>query len=157
MDLSEKILQMRKAENMTQEELAEKLGVSRQSVSKWESGQAVPEIEKIVVMSGIFHVTTDYLLKPSELDELSIKAEVLEKQQQELLKENKRRKSRNMCVLSCTGVCLIAAAISILINRGSREVDFLWNILPGVTLPLTVLLIAAAICIFICLRYKKNS
>ena len=45
MDISEKILQLRKAKGFTQEELAEKLNVSRQSVSKWESGQSVPELE----------------------------------------------------------------------------------------------------------------
>ena len=46
MDVSEKILQLRKANGFTQEELAEKLNVSRQSVSKWEAGQSVPELEK---------------------------------------------------------------------------------------------------------------
>lgn len=46
MDFSEKLLTLRKANNLTQEQLAEKLEVSRQSVSKWESGQATPELEK---------------------------------------------------------------------------------------------------------------
>ncbi len=46
MDFSEKLLTLRKANNMTQEQLAEKLDVSRQSISKWESGQATPELEK---------------------------------------------------------------------------------------------------------------
>ena len=47
MDFSEKLLTLRKANDMTQEQLAEKLDVSRQSISKWESGQAVPEMEKM--------------------------------------------------------------------------------------------------------------
>ena len=47
MDFSEKLLTLRKANDMTQEQLAEKLDVSRQSISKWESGQATPELEKI--------------------------------------------------------------------------------------------------------------
>ena len=46
MNFSEKLLTLRKAKNLTQEQLAEKLDVSRQSISKWESGQAVPEMEK---------------------------------------------------------------------------------------------------------------
>ena len=62
MNFSEKLLTLRKANDLTQEQLAEKLAVSRQSVSKWESGQAVPELDKIVAMSAIFDVTTDYLL-----------------------------------------------------------------------------------------------
>ena len=71
MDFSEKLLTLRKAKNLTQEELAEKLNVSRQSVSKWESGQAVPELDKIVAISTVFDVTTDYLLKSSGVDDLS--------------------------------------------------------------------------------------
>ena len=93
MEISEKILQLRKANNLTQEELAEKLNVSRQYISKWESGQTIPELEKLISLSSVFQVTTDYLLKPSELDELSIKTEILEKKQQELEKESKKRKS----------------------------------------------------------------
>lgn len=79
MDFSEKILSLRKSRGLTQEQLAEKLNVSRQSVSKWESGQAIPELETIVALCRVFDITTDYLLKPSEMDELSIKTEMLEK------------------------------------------------------------------------------
>ena len=57
MDFSEKLLTLRKAKNLTQEELAEKLNVSRQSVSKWESGQAVPELDKIVAISTVFDLS----------------------------------------------------------------------------------------------------
>ena len=85
MDFSEKLLTLRKANDMTQEQLAEKLDVSRQSVSKWESGQATPDLEKIVVLSTVFNVTTDYLIKSSEIDDLSVKTEMLEKQQQMML------------------------------------------------------------------------
>lgn len=82
MNLSEKRLALRKANNLTQEQLAEKLDVSRPSVSKWESGQAIPELEKIVALSAVFAVTTDYLLKSSEVDDLSVKTDILERQQQ---------------------------------------------------------------------------
>ena len=58
MNFSEKLLTLRKAKNLTQEQLAEKLDVSRQSISKWESGQAVPEMEKIVALSVVFDVPT---------------------------------------------------------------------------------------------------
>lgn len=63
MILAEKIIQLRKQLGWSQEELAEKLSVSRQAVSKWESGNSIPDIEKIINMSGIFGVSTDYLLK----------------------------------------------------------------------------------------------
>ena len=63
MILAEKIAKLRKQNSWSQEELAEKLGISRQSVSKWESGASIPDLDKIVRMSGIFGVSTDYLLK----------------------------------------------------------------------------------------------
>lgn len=66
MTLAEKIINLRKQQGWSQEELAEKLQVSRQSVSKWECGDSVPEIEKIVLLGRIFQVTTDYLLKEEE-------------------------------------------------------------------------------------------
>ena len=91
MDYPEKLLTLRKAKDLTQEQLAEKLGVSRQSVSKWESGQATPELEKIVSLSAIFDVTTDYLLKSSEIDELSVKTDILERQQKQLLSREQTR------------------------------------------------------------------
>ena len=70
MILADKIIENRKKNGWSQEELADKLGVSRQSVSKWESAQAVPDMKKILQMSEIFGVSTDYLLK----DEIEIPA-----------------------------------------------------------------------------------
>ncbi|MBR3705500.1 MAG: helix-turn-helix transcriptional regulator [Firmicutes bacterium] len=63
MILADKIIDLRKKNGWSQEELAEKLNVSRQSVSKWEGAQSIPDLDKILLMSKIFGVTTDYLLK----------------------------------------------------------------------------------------------
>ncbi|MDD3363329.1 MAG: helix-turn-helix transcriptional regulator [Hespellia sp.] len=63
MNLADKILQLRKKNGWSQEELAEKCNVSRQSVSKWEGGASIPDLDKILLMSQMFGVTTDYLLK----------------------------------------------------------------------------------------------
>lgn len=63
MILADKIIKERKKLGLSQEELAEKMNVSRQAVSKWESNQSVPEIEKILQLSELFGVSTDYLLK----------------------------------------------------------------------------------------------
>ncbi len=65
MRLSEKIMDLRKRSGWSQEELAEKLGVSRQSVSKWETGESVPDLDRIIRMSELWDVSTDYLLKES--------------------------------------------------------------------------------------------
>ena len=67
MILADKITALRKKAGWSQEELAQQLNVSRQSVSKWEGAQSVPDLDKIVQMSRLFGVTTDFLLK----DELS--------------------------------------------------------------------------------------
>lgn len=63
MILADKIIELRKKLGWSQEQLAEQLEVSRQSVSKWESGMSIPDIEKIVKMSALFGVSTDYLLR----------------------------------------------------------------------------------------------
>ena len=66
MTLGEKIYRLRIERGLSQEAFGEMLNVSRQSVSKWETDQSVPELDKIVAISEIFGVTTDYLLKESE-------------------------------------------------------------------------------------------
>lgn len=63
MILADKIIQLRKKSGMSQDELAELINVSRQSVSKWEGALSVPDLDKILKMSEIFGVSTDYLLK----------------------------------------------------------------------------------------------
>lgn len=63
MQLAEKIFNERKRLGWSQEQLAEHMEVSRQAVSKWESGQSLPDLDKLVLMSQIFGVSTDYLLK----------------------------------------------------------------------------------------------
>ncbi|MBQ8188611.1 MAG: helix-turn-helix transcriptional regulator [Lachnospiraceae bacterium] len=66
MTLGEKITLLRKQKGWSQEELADKLDISRQSVSKWESNASVPDLDKIIKLSVIFSVSTDYLLKDEE-------------------------------------------------------------------------------------------
>ncbi|HEL1178043.1 TPA: helix-turn-helix transcriptional regulator [Streptococcus equi subsp. zooepidemicus] len=62
MDVTEKLLQLRKSKGMSQEELAEKIGVSRQAISRWENGTALPDASNILVLSKLYDVTADYLL-----------------------------------------------------------------------------------------------
>lgn len=156
LDLSEKIVKLRKNNGLTQEQLAEQLNVSRQSVSKWESGQAAPDIDKIVALGEIFHVTTDYLLKPSELDELAMKTEMLEKRQQEILETDKKRMERQYCIMASVSIYLTAFAVYMLIRQVSWINDTLWNIFPGVSLPVIILLLATAAAILVCVRRKQR-
>jgi transcriptional regulator with XRE-family HTH domain len=66
MNIADRIQYLRKQKGLSQEELADMVGVSRQSVSKWESEQSTPDLDKIIVMSDLFEVTTDYILKGIE-------------------------------------------------------------------------------------------
>lgn len=75
MILADKIIHLRKRYNMTQEDLAEKLNVSRQSVSKWEGNQVTPDLNKVLKLSKLFGVTTDYLLNDDD-ESLELEEEV---------------------------------------------------------------------------------
>ena len=66
MEFSEKLIQLRRKQGMSQEQLADRLGITRQSVSKWESGAALPELVKLITLSEMFQVSIDYLVKDAE-------------------------------------------------------------------------------------------
>lgn len=66
MNIADRIQGLRKAKGISQEELADHVGVSRQAVSKWESEQSIPDIDKIILLSEYFEVTTDYILRGIE-------------------------------------------------------------------------------------------
>ena len=66
MTIADRIQQLRKQNGLSQEQLAERLDISRQAVSKWESGQSIPDADKIVQLSELFQTTTDYLLKGTQ-------------------------------------------------------------------------------------------
>jgi transcriptional regulator with XRE-family HTH domain len=66
MNIADRIQSLRKNKGISQEELADKVGVSRQAVSKWESEQSVPDLDRVIIMSEYFGVTTDYILKGIE-------------------------------------------------------------------------------------------
>ena len=78
MILAEKIIKLRKKNGWSQEDLAMHMGVSRQSVSKWESMGAIPDLDKIVKLSQLFVVSTDYLLKDDMDDAENVEDDMIE-------------------------------------------------------------------------------
>lgn len=117
MTIADRIQSLRKAKGMSQEELADAAGVSRQAVSKWESEQSIPDIDKIVILSEIFDVTTDYILKgiePVETNDHKTMADVID---QKVLteKNSKRAKSILKWVLIVLGALLLIDSVSMLI------------------------------------------
>ena len=77
MILADKIIKLRKQLGWSQEELAEKVNVSRQSVSKWESTNSIPDLNRIILLAEIFDVSTDYLIK-DDVEEVELKNESTE-------------------------------------------------------------------------------
>lgn len=106
MNLSDKIIMLRKKEGWSQEELAHRLQISRQAVSKWESGKSLPDTDKIIQLSQLFQVTTDYLLLDQEnkKQEKNLKLLTL-KQAQEYLS---LRKKDSVKLAFATFLCIIS-------------------------------------------------
>lgn len=123
MNVADRIQSLRKSKGISQEQLADDLGVSRQAVSRWESEQSTPDMDKIVLMSDYFEVTTDYILKgiepvPVQLDHTTV-GDVLDKKV--LTKENGARIKKIIRyviigILIFLGIDLISLVIYFLIN-----------------------------------------
>ena len=120
MILADKIVSLRKKAGWSQEELAEQLGVTRQSVSKWEGAQSIPDMDKVVQMSRLFGVTTDYLLK----DEI-------EEQAAALVEESPLRR------------VTMAQAADYLARRRAAAPKVAFAVLLCIVSPVTLLLLAA--------------
>lgn len=124
MKFSEKLIALRKQNGWSQEELAEKLDVSRQAISKWESAQSLPESERIVQLARLFGVTTDYLLIDEQTEEAS--PAVSEREPSRSLRRVSLREAeeylcsrRRASLLIAAGVFLCIVAVIPLLLLGS--------------------------------------
>ena len=149
MILADKIIKLRKKNGWSQEELAEKMNVSRQAVSKWESAQAIPDLEKILQLGALFGVTTDYLLKDNiENEEFTdnssdstIKIFTLEEANTYL--EQRKRASWHLAV--ATFLCILAPITLIVLSTLSGLSDPIINEQAALTFGL-IALFAFLIC-----------
>lgn len=155
MILADKIVTLRKRAGWSQEELAAQLGVSRQSVSKWEGAQSVPDMQKVVQMSRLFGVTTDYLLKeelgepepaPAESD-APLRCVTMEQAADYLALRQaaapKLALATLLCVLSPVALLLLAA----LSDRPGAALSE--NAAAGIGLCVLLVLVAVAVAVFI--------
>lgn len=155
MILADKIVTLRKRAGWSQEELAAQLGVSRQSVSKWEGAQSVPDMQKVVQMSRLFGVTTDYLLKeelgepepaPAESD-APLRCVTMEQAADYLSLRRaaapKLALATLLCVLSPVALLLLAA----LSDRPGAALSE--NAAAGIGLCVLLVLVAVAVAVFI--------
>lgn len=169
MILADKIMNLRKKNGWSQEELAEKLGVSRQSISKYEGAQAVPDLDKLLKLSQIFGVTTDYLIK-DELeeeiysDEIGLDEESEEdgthyKVTMEMANEFlELRKKAAVQIAFATLLCIISP-VALLMFAAASEVPaygITENMAAGIGLCILMLLIVIAVAIFIMTDMKSK-
>ena len=110
MTLGEKISKQRKELNYTQEQIAEILGVSRQSISKWESDIAYPETEKLIELGKLFDCSMDYLLKEEITEKNDTQAFVLGERVEELSKKviTEKNKGKVKKILKIIGIVFAA-------------------------------------------------
>lgn len=153
--LADKIVTLRKRAGWSQEELAAQLGVSRQSVSKWEGAQSVPDMQKVVQMSRLFGVTTDYLLKeelgepePAQSEpDAPLRCVTMEQAADYLSLRRaaapKLAAATLLCVLSPVALLLLAA----LSDRPGAALSE--NAAAGIGLCVLLVLVAAAVAVFI--------
>lgn len=169
MILADKIINLRKKNGWSQEELAEKLGVTRQSISKYEGAQSIPDLDKILKLSEIFGVTTDYLIKdeleeeeyvPSQMQENESESDrSVHKVTMEMANEylqiidwsaGKTAFATVLCILSPI-VLLMLGAMSEMPNYHISE-----NAAAGIGICVLIVLIAIAVTIFILCGMKTK-
>ena len=156
MIFADKLIDLRKKNGWSQEELAEKLNVSRQAVSKWEGAQSVPDMGRIIQMSELFGVTTDYLLKdeieqtePSQVPAEDSPTRTVDMEEANAFLKAKEINSRMVAL----GVMLcVLSPVALILLGGAWEKGLLkWteNAVGGVGLVILMLMIIPAIGIFI--------
>lgn len=164
MIFSEKLIQLRKKAGWSQEELADQMNVSRQSVSKWEGAQSVPDLEKIIRLSKLFGVTTDYLLKdeieeeesPSVSEEIS-SARYVSLEEANAFLEAKTITARSiaygvfLCILS--PICLLILGVL----SESKKYGLSENMAVGIGMIILLIIVAIAVAIFIDSGSKTSS
>lgn len=154
MILADKLVLLRKKSGMSQEELAEKMNVSRQAVSKWEGAQSIPDLDRILQLSELYGVTTDYLLKDEvELEEYSGKDS--EGMRRVSLDEANEfialRKSAAVKLAVATFMCIVAAIPLFLLAAVSEMPGSVIseNMAVGIGMVALLLIVAAAVGIFV--------
>lgn len=157
MILAEKIVMLRKKNGWSQEDLAEKLDISRQSVSKWESGTSIPDLERIVNMSQLFGVTTDYLLK-DEIEEVNfsednstddVDGKVVTVEEANAFLEATRKFAAR--IAPAVSLCVLSPVVLLLLG-GMSECgigNITENMAGGIGVIVLLLMVAVAVAVFI--------
>ena len=147
MNLADKIIEERKKNGWSQEELANKLGVSRQAVSKWESSGSIPDLQRILQMSELFGVTTDYLLK-DEIEEEPLneytETNTIKVSMEEANQYLDMKSKGSRIVANATSLCILSPVPLIVLGTMTED-----HILIGFSLVLLLVLVAISVYLFV--------
>ena len=156
MILAEKIMHLRKKNGWSQEELAGKLNVSRQSVSKWESAMSVPDLDKILLMSEIFEVSTDYLLKDDRTEEDFVSGnpdgeetrKITMAEAQHFLKV---RRDASAKIASGVAACILSPVLLLFLGGAAESgmLDMSEDLAAGIGMMAVLLIVAGAVASFL--------
>lgn len=169
MILAEKIINLRKKNGWSQEELAEKLGVTRQSISKYEGAQSIPDLDKILKLSEIFGVTTDYLIK-DELEEEEYAPSQMHENESEsdrsVHKVTMEMANEYLQIIDwsagktafATMLCILSPIVLLMLGAMSEMPDYhiSENVAAGIGICVLIVLIAIAVTIFILCGMKTK-
>lgn len=162
MILADKIIKLRKKNGWSQEELAEKMSVSRQAVSKWESAQSIPDLDKILQLGALFGVTTDYLLKDDIEDEEftsdSSDSPIKKISIEEANRYLEQRKQASWQIAIATFLCILSPITLILLGAASEIPRFglSENIMCGIGLVVLFVFVLCAVPIYIYCGFKNE-
>lgn len=169
MILADKIINLRKKNGWSQEELAEKLGVTRQSISKYEGAQSIPDLDKILKLSEIFGVTTDYLIK-DELEEEEYAASQMQENESEsdrsVHKVTMEMANEYLQIIDwsagktafATMLCILSPIVLLMLGAMSEMPNYhiSENAAAGIGICVLIVLIAIAVTIFILCGMKTK-
>ena len=169
MILADKIINLRKKNGWSQEELAEKLGVTRQSISKYEGAQSIPDLDKILKLSEIFGVTTDYLIK-DELEEEEYAASQMQENESEsdrsVHKVTMEMANEYLQIIDwsagktafATMLCILSPIVLLMLGAMSEMPNYhiSENAAAGIGICVLIVLIAIAVMIFILCGMKTK-
>ena len=169
MILADKIINLRKKNGWSQEELAEKLGVTRQSISKYEGAQSIPDLDKIVKLSEMFGVTTDYLIK-DELEEEEYAASQMQENESEsdrsVHKVTMEMANEYLQIIDwsagktafATMLCILSPIVLLMLGAMSEMPNYhiSENAAAGIGICVLIVLIAIAVTIFILCGMKRK-
>lgn len=167
MIFADKLIELRKKSGWSQEELAEQMNVTRQSVSKWEGAQSVPDLEKIIQLSKLFGVSTDYLLKDeieaNENESASLKTEEkLNVRRVSMEEANKflAAKTQTAKTIACgTFLCIISPICLMILSVMSEKTiyNISENVAAGIGMITLLIFIANAVTLFILSSSKTSA